>query len=102
MPNKCKKCNYISLGKINKYIFLILLDALLYIFIGFIEGESKFFAEENLHPIIYIISDSLGSSLSFILLIIYNIRNKRKNKIINLLLLEQNNINKISWKQKFL
>ena len=67
-----------------------------------IEDESKFFNEENLHPIIYNISYSLGSSLSFILLIIYNLKNKRKNKIINPLLLEKTNINRISLKEKFL
>ena len=60
------------------------------------------FTQKNLAPFIYNISISLGYSLSFILFIIYKIRNKRKNNKINQLLIRQNNINKISWKKKIL
>ena len=102
MSNKCKKCSYISIGKTNKYIFLILIEALFCWLSGIIEKQSKFFGKEKLEPIIYNISFSLGYSLSFILFIIYNIRNKRKNNKMNQLFIRQNNINEISWKKKFL
>ena len=102
MSNKCKKCNYVNIEKTNKYIFLILLEALVYWASDAIEDQSKFFAEENLHPIIYNISISFGYSLSFILFIIFRIRNKRKNKKTNHMHNRQNNINKISWLKKFL
>ena len=102
MSYNCKKCNYINFGKINKYMFLILLNALLYFILSITEDHSKFYAEKNLHPIIYNISSSLGSSLSFILYIIYNIRNKTKINIINNLPTNQNNINQINLKTKLL
>ena len=102
MSNKCKKCNYVNIEKTNKYIFLILLEALVYWASDAIEDQSKFFAEENLHPIIYNISISFGYSLSFILFIIFRIRNKRKNKKTKYMHNRQNNINKISWIKKFL
>ena len=102
MSKICKKCNYISFGKTNKYILLILVEAIAYLLIYIIEGQSKFFDEENLHPIIYSIYNALGSCLSFILLIIYYIRNKGKNKKINYLVLEKNNISEITCKQKFI
>ena len=102
MSKICKKCNYISLGTTNKYILLIFLEAIVFLLIYIIEGQSKFFSEENLHPVIYNIYYALGSSLSFILFIIYYIKNKGKDKKINYLLLEQNNKNEITWKQKFL
>ena len=63
--------------------------------------KSKFFKEKKLVPIINNISIALGESLSFILFIIYKIRNKRKNNLINQLIIKQNNNNKISWKKKF-
>ena len=105
MSNKCKKCNYITIGKINKYIFLILLESIFIFVKCIIEAESKFIEEDNSHPIIYNISYSLGSSLSFILFIIYNIRNKIKINKTSPLFFRQNNINninEISWKKKFL
>ena len=53
-------------------------------------------------PFIFNIIKSFGYSLSFILFIIYTIRNKRKNIKEDQLLVWQNNINKISWKKKIL
>ena len=102
MFNKCKKCNYISIGKTNKYIFLILIEILVNFASIFVEEQSKFFGEVKSHPIIYNISISFGYSLSFILFIIFRIRNKRKNNKTNQILIKQNKINKISWLKKFL
>jgi len=99
MLTKRKKCNCISLGKINKYIVLILLDALFYFIRIIIEDHYKFIKGENLHPIIYNLSHSLGSSLSFILFIIYHIRNKRE---INPIFAKENNTEEKSLKTKFL
>ena len=48
------------------------------------------------------ISSSFGSCLSFILLIIYNIINKRKINKNNLALLKINNTNELNWKKKIL
>ena len=72
------KCNIISLGKINKYLFLILVGAILLTSLTFFESLTKFFANENLHPIIYSMTYSIGLSLSFSWLIIYKIRNKNR------------------------
>ena len=87
-----KKCNFISFGKTNKSILLVFVGAILYFALTFTEGESKFFAEENFHPIIYNITYNLGLCFSFLLYIIYNIRNKRhtntNNNKINLALTE--------------
>ena len=81
------KCTKISFGKINRYIFLILVGAIFRAFITFLEHESKNFAEENKHPIIYSMIYSLGLCLNFILLIIIKIRNKSEKEkyIFNLL-----------------
>ena len=87
MSNKCKKCSYINLGKTNKYIFLILIEALVSWASDIIEEKSKFFAQKNLILFIDNISISLGYSLSFILFIIYKIRNKRKNNNANQLII---------------
>ena len=101
----------ISLGKTNKFLFLILVGAILLTSLTFVESLTKFFAEENKHPVIYSMTYSLGLSLSFILLIIYKIHNKRKNKNSNLLLNTQTELNihnniyssyTISFKEKFL
>ena len=93
------RCKSMSLGLINKYIFLILLDALFYFARIIIEDDYKFINEDNLHPIIYNLSHSLGSSLSFILIIIYKIRNKRNMKH---LLINHNNMKKTTFKTKIL
>ena len=99
MSNKCKKCNYIIFGKITKYHFLILLNGLVCSIIVIIERQSKFFGEENLHPIIYVIQVSLGSSLSFIFFIIYKKRNKIKNNEANPLFIRQSNKKEITLKK---
>ena len=75
-----KKYIMFNLKNINIFIFLVFIGALSFVSLTFVERESKFFDEENYHPIIYTISYSLGLCLSFILLIIYKIQNKRKNK----------------------
>ena len=104
MSKKCK----ISLGKINRYISLIFLALLPYALLSYVEEESKFFNENNLHPIIYSIIYSLGLCLSFIFLIIYKIRNRTRTEKNSSLLIENINISihfgvkKISKKEKFL
>ena len=81
-------CNkkIISLGKTNKFLFLILVAGVLFISLIFVENFSKSFTEQKKHPVIYTLTYSIGLSLSFILLIIYKIRNKRNNKNLNSLL----------------
>ena len=73
----------ISLGKTNKFLFLILIGAALSIALPFVENQSQFFAEVNTHPIMYSMTYSIGLSLSFTLYIIFKIRNKRKNNTRN-------------------
>ena len=80
MSNECKKCNLISCGKINKYAFLILIEVGLYFALIYTLNESISYYYD-LKPVFYYISSSFGSSLSFILYIIYTIRNKRKKII---------------------
>jgi len=105
-----KKCNWISLGKTNKSILLVFVGAILYLALTITEGESKNFAEENYHPIIYNITYNLGLCLSFLLYIIYNIRNKKQTNA-NLVLIEGKELSisfasyrakQITKKEKFL
>ena len=105
------ECKIISLGKTNKFLFLILVGAVLLTSLTFIESLTKFFAEENKHPVIYSMTYSIGLSLSFILVIISKIRSKRKNKNSNILLNAQNEPHTlsiihpshiVSFKEKFL
>ena len=100
MSRKC--CKIINCGKINKYAFLLLLAAGLNIGATFTLMESKSSYYPIIFPSIYQIVMSLGSVLSFILIIIYKIRNKRKNNTINMLLNKKNNSNERSWKKKIL
>ena len=81
-------CNnkIISVGKTNKFLFLILVGGVLSISLILVENFSKSFTEQKKHPVIYTFTYSIGLSLSFILLIIYKIRNKRNNKNLNSLL----------------
>ena len=74
-----KKHITFNLKNTNKLIFLVFLGALSFVSLSFVEGESKFFDQENYHPIIYTITYSLGLCLSFIFLIIYKIKNKRNS-----------------------
>ena len=105
------KSKIISLGKTNKFLFLILVGSVLLTSLTIVENFTKFFADENKHPVIYSMTYSIGLSLSFILVIIYKIRSKRKNKGTNLLLNAQNELTSfsvaypshiISFKEKFL
>ena len=73
------KC--ISLGQINKYIFLVLLAPIIYFCILIIESNSKYFkssAQKNKYPIVYLIIYSFGLCLSIILLLINKIYSKSK------------------------
>ena len=76
-----RKCTKISFGKINRYIFLILVGAIFRAFITFLENRSTNFAKQNKHPIVYSLTYSLGLCLNFILLIIFKIRNKSQKEV---------------------
>ena len=77
-----RKCNKISFGKINRYILLIVLGAILRPLLSFLKGQSQFFYNgRNEHPIVYNMTYSLGLCLNFILLIILKIRNKSAKKM---------------------
>ena len=101
MSKICKDCNFINYRKINKYTSLILIEIGLYFGIYYVEKEAEFFQYEILYQIMPEISSSFGSCLSFILLIIYNIINKRKINKNNHALLKINNTNELNWKKKF-
>jgi hypothetical protein len=76
-----KKCKIITLGRVNKSIFIILLGGVVYTGLLFVEQQSIIFdGEKNVHPIIYSIMNSLSLCLSFILLIIYYYKTRRQNK----------------------
>ena len=45
--SKMAKCKLITLGKINKKIFLILIGGIIYTGLLFIEHESKFFGDRE-------------------------------------------------------
>ena len=87
------KCHIISFGKTNKYIFFIFIGAILRALLTYVESLSKNFYKENLHPVIYSMTYSIGLSLSFILFIIYKIRTKSEKDKVHTLLLESNDNN---------
>ena len=107
-----KKCKVISFGKINRKILLILLGGILYFGLLCIESVSKIFGnqEANPYPIVYTAMYSFSISFSGILLIVYNIKNKKKNNQITSALIENTlpekknscRIQTISLKEKFL
>ena len=111
-----KKCNIISIGKINKKLIIILLGGIFYAGTILIEEQSAIFGDdksesekESNHPIIYTLMQSLSLTLSFILLIFYYKKNKGKNSQTSAFINENNfrdkeNIHKakISWKEKLL
>ena len=107
-----KKCKVISFGKINRKILLILLGGILYFGLLCIESVSKIFGNEeaNPYPIVYTAMYSFSISFSGILLIVYNIKNKKKNNQITSALIENTlpekknscRIQTISLKEKFL
>ena len=84
-----KKCDLIKFRKTNKFIFFVFLASISYALIDLLSSQSKFFNDENLHPIIFSISYTFGISLSFILYIIYRIRNKSNKTKIKLVIDEQ-------------
>ena len=93
----------INCGKLYKYMILILIEIILFFAAIFVKTQSIFFYLERTftnYSIIEDITSSLGSFLSFILLIIYYIRSKRKNNKTNLLFFKKNDINEISMKKK--
>ena len=87
------KCHIISFGKTNKYIFFIFIGAILRALLTYVESLSKNFYKENLHPVIYSMTYSIGLSLSFILFIIYKIRTKSEKDKVHTPLLESNDNN---------
>ena len=105
-----KKCNIISLGKINKNIFIVLLGGALYTGTTYVLKQSEFFGGEvNKYPVIFTLMHSLSLCLSFIFLIIYYIKNKKKNSKSIPTLIENNYKDrrdkdkaKLSWKRKLL
>ena len=98
-----KKCNCISLGEINRYIIFIIIGAIFMAGTAVIANDSKFFNPEKFYVIVYTIANSLGLSLSFILLIIYKKYNKEKkdNKLDLIFPIKNQNI-QINKKEKFL
>ena len=107
-----KKCNIISIGKINKKLIIILLGGIFYTGTILIEEQSAIFGgneSETNHPIIYTLMQSLSLTLSFIFLIFYYKKIKGKNSQTKVPINEVNfrdkeNIHKakISWKEKLL
>ena len=91
-----KKCKCISLGEINRYIIFIIIGAIFMSGTSIITNISKFFNPENFYIIIFTLANSLGLSLSFILVIIYKKSNK-VNKVNKLELIIKNH-----KKEKFL
>ena len=102
MSWKYKKCNFIVCGKINKYAFLVLLEAGLNISVYFVMMQSKSLKYPIWNPAIIQIVMALGSILSFILIIIYHLINKRKNNTIEMPLVRKDTTNERSWKKKIL
>ena len=102
MSWKYKKCNFIVCGKINKYAFLVLLEAGLNISAYFVMMQSKSLKYPIWNPAIIQIVMALGSILSFILIIIYHLINKRKNNTIEMPLVRKDTTNERSWKKKIL
>ena len=92
------KYKIITLGKTNKFLFLLLIGGVLFTSIIVVENCSKSFTEQKKHPVIYTLSYSIGLSLSFILLIIYKKRNKNKiDHNANILLKQISSVKKFIW-----
>ena len=112
---KCKKCKIITFGKVDKKFILLVIGGIMYSLLLVIEDHSSIFGGDgNDFPIIYTMAYSIGLCLSFVFLIIYKVYNKRKNKKITSLLIENKDANNldinnlhqktkmISWKEKLL
>ena len=102
-------CRIITLGKINGFLILILIGAILLGSLSFVESLTKFFAEKNYHPIIYTMTYSLGLTLSFCFLLVHKkrIKSEKENQLINCSTIERANtytctMKKITFKEKFL
>ena len=90
MASKCKcKCKLISFGTINKKFILIIIQVIVNLCSVLIRRKSSIFQDTNKHPIVYCTINSLGLCLSFILLLIYKKRNKKKIQNIDIV---QNNL----------
>ena len=102
----CCKCKLITLGKVNGFLVLIIIGAILLGSLTLVEGLSKSFARKNKHPIIYSMTYSLGMSLSFCFLLVYKkrIKSERENLLLNNEIERVNTFSKskISIKEKFL
>ena len=108
------KCKIISCGRINKKIILIIVGGLFFSLQLYVESTSNIFGgDKNDYPIIYTMMYSICLCLSFSLLIIFNLYNKKKNKQITstiiedtgnsiFLLNEMRQKKMISWKKKLL
>ena len=76
-----KKCKKISLGKISKYLLLVIFASIFLTCLYYLKLESKFFAKNNdSHPVVYNTIYSLGLCLSVSLFLITKLCNKSKNK----------------------
>ena len=78
-----KKCDLIGLGKINKYMLLILLGTCFNVLLYEASDWSHFFKDVNQHPVIYNLAYSLGLCLSCVFYIKYKCDNRKKNQINN-------------------
>ena len=108
------KCKIISCGRINKKLILIIVGGLFFSLQLYVESTSNIFGgDKNDYPIIYTMMYSICLCLSFSLLIIFNLYNKKKNKQITstiiedtgnsiFLLNEMRQKKMISWKKKLL
>ena len=73
-----KKCDLIGLGKINKYMLLILLGTCFNVLLYEASDWSHFFKDVNQHPVIYNLAYSLGLCLSCVFYIKYKCDNRKK------------------------
>ena len=103
------KCKLLSFGTINKKFIIIIIQVFVNLGSNIIKRQSLFFQETNEHPIVFCVTNSLGLCLSFILLLIYKKRNKKKirsdieqNNLITLAAPNQQKVVSISIIEKFL
>ena len=106
------KCKFISCGQMNRKIISIIFGALFYTSTLYLESVSGIFSGKNPHPIVYTLIYSLGLCLSFILFIVYKIRNKSHKNNVTSSVIEENfnnttlnsssNNKMVSKKEKFL
>ena len=93
---KCKNCKIITFGKVDKKFILIVIGGIMYSLLLVIEDHSSIFGGDgNDFPIIYTMAYSISLCLSFVFLIIYKVYNKKKNKKITSLLIENKDANNL-------